>query len=269
MEPVPVKVTAEKALAGITLRRQVLTENLAAWNSKPPCELCDKGLLGVGHEGQMVWLLCPFREETERCRLARADAKEQAREKRQWLSDHGVALEYQQATLAGVDPAIRTQIGAYLLGLSRHVHAGKGLLITGARGVGKTCILGLVAQRAYECKLFPEMVTEQELFSMLTAPEDSPQRERASRLERCRLLLMHEFGAAYEHDFPYARLENLVEKRWSNHRATCITSNIPLKGEDSLSTIPRYQRVIDRWKTSCFLFAIAGESRRETLREEI
>jgi DNA replication protein DnaC len=47
------------------------------------------------------------------------------------------------------------------------------------------------------------------------------------------VLLLDDWGAAYEHDWPLAELDGLVDHRWDRQLATVVTTNLPATRQQS------------------------------------
>ncbi len=170
--------------------------------------------------------------------------------------------EYADARVSDVEPRIRPQVERYLDELSGHLSAGRGLLLTGTFGTGKTSILALVMRRFYELGMREcWFVYAQDVFSALVGRDELSSRA-AWRAENATLLLLDGFGEAAEYALPWTQFELLVEKRKSRRLTTCISANLSLR---DLKARPEYARVLERWKTCCYPFEIVGPSRRQSL----
>jgi DNA replication protein DnaC len=218
--------------------------------------------LRVDEAGRVFWLVCPHRANPAICRLARNDAARARTERSRWLDAHGVGARYQGMELAKVADAAQAAVGGYLERLAQHVREGKGLLISGPTGTGKTAILGLVAERAYESQIRDcWMVYSYDLYAAICRRDDAA-RTKLATWRSCRLLLLDEFGAAYGADFPASEFEGLMEHRQSDQLATCVTTNL---SQADLRRSPEWSRVYDRWRSTCWGIELVGPSKREAL----
>lgn len=75
------------------------------------------------------------------------------------------------------------------------------------------------------------------------------------------LLLLDEFGAAYESDYAMAALEDYIGWRYDNRLATCVAGNLT---PEQLRENPHYSRMVDRWRETCRVVVIGGESMRHS-----
>jgi DNA replication protein DnaC len=267
MEPIGQYVA--RAQDDACLRQQVRSaleaRSSSEFTSEGLCAECrpPKGLLRVSAEGRYFMLTCPQRDNRDLCRLARNDAALRRTERARWLDAHGVGARYQGMDLSRVDEAARITVGGYLDRLGDHVRAGKGLLISGPTGTGKTAILGLIAERAHGIMLQGGcwMVYSYDLYAAICR-RDEAARERLETWRNCRLLLLDEFGAAYGADFPASEFEGMMEHRQADQLATCVTTNLSLA---DLRRSPEWSRVYDRWRSTCWGIELVGASKREAL----
>ncbi len=259
--------------AGISRRRQAATALLAEWRSdpewRPDCNACGRpgGILTVLRPGEheqvqeRLQVRCPWRDDPERCNLAAADRASAAEAKARWLREHGVGRRYQGMRLEMVPQGVRREIGAYLTCLREHVASGRGLLLAGPVGAGKTAVLGLIAERAFDLEITAELVHCSALFAAFYRRG----RDDGDRLQRWRgsaLLLLDDFGVPYAHDFPLAEFEAFVEHRHAEMLATCVTTNARI---EDLRADAAWARVYDRWRATCWGYVLDGPSQRAPL----
>jgi hypothetical protein len=236
---------------------------------RPQCDVeCDPtaggALVAQLPDGQIRGR-CPLRHDRY-CPIARSEARSQADRVAHWLTSHGVDVAYHSADLAQVDESVRPRVEGYLERLASHVNAGQGLLIMGRPGRGKTSILALIARRALQLGIRGVyLVRSYDLYDALCGRGTDAELVE-SRARHCALLLLDDFGAAYEHDFPAARLEGVMEGRSAGLLATCVTTNL---SRSALCNHQEYQRTYDRWRARCWGVTLPeGESRREAPRGE-
>ena len=160
---------------------------------------------------------------------------------------------------------------SYLDDLAGQVEEGRGLLLLGPVGVGKTAALALIAREA-QGKLpgvwyattsgvidhvlrGAQMRTEIQGFGIEQGqPYEVDPKEWP-------LLLLDEFGAAYESDYAMAAFEDYLGWRYDQKMATCVASNLtPERIKSNVHT----ERMVDRWKQTCRVVVIGGESMRRS-----
>jgi DNA replication protein DnaC len=215
-------------------------------------------------DGPGGWGHCP--RQTEECRLGvqiRADRlrSEQAATEI-WLRECGVGERYWQASRGRLtEPA---EVMAYLDEIGARVEQGRGLVLLGPTGVGKTAALALIAREArgrvtsvcYTTvgRLMPAVLRALRENADKTAPYP------ASLWGDARLLLLDEFGAAYESDYAMAGFEDFMGWRYDHRLATCVAGNLT---PEQIRENPHYARMVDRWRETCVVVAIGGESQRK------
>lgn len=258
----------ERAQEGISRRQRASSAILDSWRSdpewQPDCSACRKpeGLLHGEHEGMTLTLQCPRRSDCASCPLARADIQRAAEEKARWLRSHGVLRRYHGMRVDHVEERVQDYVTGYVERLQQHVRTGRGLLITGTTGTGKTAILGLIAEWAYDQGIRDaHFVYCYDLYAAFYR-RDEETREQVRRWRECPLLLLDEFGAPYGHDFPTSEFEGLCEHRQADHLATCVTSNLAVK---ALQRTPEWARIYDRWRSTCWGIELRGPSKRQGL----
>lgn len=217
-------------------------------------------------DGLKVSVVCLWRDDPRRCHLAVRDAENAAVARRadreDWLRQGGLGPRYWGMSLECVEQTIRADVAAYLDGVREHIRQGRGLLLSGAVGTGKTAILGLIAERACDERLSGvEFVHCSTLFAAFyrRAKDDA---ERVLRWRECSLLLLDDFGMAYAHDFPVAEFEAFCEHRHSEILATCVTTNARV---EDLQESRQWARIYDRWRSTCWGYVLGGQSKRQVL----
>jgi DNA replication protein DnaC len=216
----------------------------------------------VPDEERDAMVTCPFRQRREVCRLARWDEATAAQHRRQTLEQCGLLPVYHDATLDGVHEAIRSDIRMYLLNLEEHRLAGRGLIITGGTGVGKSCVLALVGMRMLELAGGFRFAYAADIYRALHRRDDA-ERAMAEELRQTSMLLFDEFAAPASSDFIYGDLEALLEYRRGKRLPTCVTCNVPMK---QLAKQPQWARIADRLRETSYPpgreLMIPGGSRR-------
>jgi len=208
-----------------------------------------------------VWVQCPHRQDREVCKLTLSDLKADEDAKRIWLLERGIGSRYHRMEIARVEQSARAMVAGYIENLGDHVREGRGILICGELGVGKTAILSLIAGRAFELNIDTRFCYAYDLHDSFFQRRAEDQANLYS-WQRCRVLLLDEFGAAYENEFAASEVEGFVEKRQAAKLATCVASNLSAK---AIRADTRWARVWDRWRSTCWTIEIVGESKREPL----
>jgi DNA replication protein DnaC len=186
-----------------------------------------------------------------------------------WLEDCGIGERYWGATRERLrEPGV---IGAYLDDLGDQVNQGRGLVLLGGIGVGKTSALALIAKQARGIvRDGVWYVTVTRLISHLLRGSGMKTRRNTYGVETGQpyevdpklfpLLLLDEFGAAYESDYAMAAFEDYIGVRYDKRLATCVAANLT---PEQILANPHYARMVDRWRETCRVVVIGGESMRE------
>ena len=107
---------------------------------------------------------------------------------------------------------------------------------------GKSTILAMIAERAMQIRQprapKVEFVYAPVLWAGFFARE-------WRRWQEADLLLLDEFGRAYETDFPASLFESFIEQRYANRLATCIATRLTIS---DLKSNPQWECVLDRWR---------------------
>ena len=170
----------------------------------------------------------------------------------------------------------KKQLVLYSKNLAENSLSGRGLLILGPVGVGKTCSLVVMLKTILSKYIKTETVigfdrerfttgqftyppcrfaTINQIFSAIFQKNN----ELIEQLTRTRFLFIDDFGRGYYHDFPFSAFEELIDFRYANKLPTYITSN---QTAALLSEEPKYRRVVDRWRECCTTIQISGSSMR-------
>ena len=187
---------------------------------------------------------------------------------KKYLSIVGVGKRYHDAILKRTK--IQNELKTLIDNLDGHIKAGRGMVILGSVGTGKTCCL-VVLIKAFLCKNGYRVLgdTENTLrldFSIVfTRSSDLFNlicEKKEPFIDKClnaNILMIDDFGQEYDHDFPFSKFEDLVEYRYANQLSTFVTSNLT---PDALINKNKYQRVVDRWRECNDIIQIIGPSMR-------
>jgi len=186
----------------------------------------------------------------------------------EWLERCCVGRRYWDATRDRIqDPA---EIVAYLDDLEGRIKEGRGLVLLGTVGVGKSAALAVIAKEAEgKARGWTPVwfTTVTRLIShLLKGTEIQRRHDPTGRGEPyevdprdATLLLLDEFGAAYESDYAMAAFEDYLGWRYDEKLATCVAANLtPQQIRDN----QHYARMVDRWRETCEVVVIGGESQR-------
>ena len=168
-------------------------------------------------------------------------------------------------------------LNAFIVNLKDNIKKGKGVILSGGLGVGKTTILCWIAKEVFKngkssgylvsdgnyvptswsplCNI--RFISVSRLFSLIYNKDI----DDLENYERCKLLLLDDFGREYGHDFPVSIFEDFIEYRYSNMLSTIVTTNLT---KEQLKGLTKYARVVDRWRDKKLytFIEIAGDSQR-------
>lgn len=176
------------------------------------------------------------------------------------LGRAGVPALYREATWDRC--SVKAEVEPYILDMPGNVREGRGLILVGAIGTGKSSTAGLIAQHAVQRGL---TVRWSYLPDLLGALADRAKVEYLVRLEtQPDLLIWDDFAAQRAHPWQVQLLDRITENRYRAHKAMIVTSNLTREG---LRNYEEGSRMIDRWRQRSGLVSIAGESVRQTWKD--
>jgi DNA replication protein DnaC len=187
----------------------------------------------------------------------------------EYLQKLGIGKLFWEVNMELMRP--KQQVMEYCENLAANIESGVGMLLSGGLGVGKTTILSFIAKRAF---LLGTITTNDLVSSCWYTPKYDLQFRKVNQLfhaivtkesledvKNCDLLLLDDFGSEYRAEFPAAQLEEIMDFRYANRKATIVTTNI---AKEDFKTLTGYERTIDRFRDSrVYRFVeISGKSMR-------
>lgn len=187
----------------------------------------------------------------------------------------GVGDRYADAELSRC--RIEKEIKGYFQNLKDNFKNGKGLLIAGPVGVGKTSALIVILKNILKAsswrtgiRYWGEGETEYvgDVFFKTCAFSTSNQIfngvfdkkwEFLENLRTVDFLFIDDFGREHFTEYAFTWFEDLIDFRYANKKPMYITTNLPTK---ELLKDSKFLRVSDRWKECCEWFQITGASMR-------
>jgi DNA replication protein DnaC len=126
--------------------------------------------------------------------------------------------------------------------LDVHVRDGRGFILSGPPGTGKTFALALTALAAREVTPCA-FVSSSMLFNALHEQDVA-----VSEWRMAPLLLLDDFGVEYAADWAMSRFQEFVEYRHAHCRSTCVTTNLAVA---DLGKLAGFERIVSRWRETC------------------
>ncbi|MHB0938565.1 MAG: hypothetical protein ACYDCO_24195 [Armatimonadota bacterium] len=184
------------------------------------------------------------------------------------------------------ETAVWQAIGRYLCDLAAQTAAGRGLILQGPTGTGKTGVLALLAEAEWqryflslaenpEPEWMPpdqrrkrpkmEVITAVELADllMLRKRDDGYRDSRIADLTHCDHLLIDDFGAEYMDAYALNSFYKLIDDRYIDRRCTHLTVNVTV--DDYARSNPNAARIVSRLRQRCYVITLAGPDRRARL----
>ncbi|MCR9093440.1 MAG: hypothetical protein NXI30_04430 [bacterium] len=126
---------------------------------------------------------------------------------------------------------------------------GAAMILAGPPGTGKTtaavwCLRALYERWSREGREIPKakIVKTRDLYAAVFDKNAALIRE----VERCDALVIDDWGTAYEHEWPLAELEAVIDRRWDECRPTIVTTNMNPSGKGSETLQQKLPRSYDR-----------------------
>jgi len=170
-----------------------------------------------------------------------------------WFRSAGFGPRYDEPDPGRVPS--RDLIDDYIANWPANLANGRGLLVSGGVGVGKTMTLAYIALRLYDagyrdvdCQFAPALFDKLHSDTAMTR-----------HFAGVGLLMIDDLGVEYRSEWAMARFAELAEFRHGNMAPVIVTTNL---SADSLLRQPELGRIIDRWRQSCYAVTLAGESQR-------
>ena len=137
---------------------------------------------------------------------------------------------------------------------------GKGLLLVGDVGTGKTYIACMIANALID-KGYPVLVTN---FSRIlnTLQGTSDKQEYLDSLNKFKLIVIDDLGIERDTSYAKEQVYSIIDNRYRAELPMIITTNLTMQKlvtETDLS----YKRVYDRIIERCYPIEVIGESRRK------
>lgn len=169
-----------------------------------------------------------------------------------------VPEEYREATLEKC--RVASSLQHWTTGAANLIAAGKGEVIFGPVGTGKSSTAALIAGEAVKVKATVLWRYVPDLCDQLLA-NSRLRAEVVRQVTRPDLVVFDDFGVRPFSDFEVGILDQIFENRYRRRKACIVTTNIT---PDAINADPRLQRMVDRWRQRSGAIIINGKSMRST-----
>lgn len=221
-------------------------------DSKLPCyDRCD-GLIRLEIEpGRMVQGQCPAYLKPGTCPIITREARELAAR----MTHAGFGSRYHNPTADQM--RARGSVEQFLGAIDHNLHEGRGLVLTGDVGTGKTMTMAYIARSLLRDSIGVWKV------HMPTWTEDLADRQQrkalVERALRVQVLMLDDFGSGEMPTWVLGVLEGIVEARHGSQRSVIVSTNM---SRDKLVKDVAFRRMVDRWRETCTIVSIGGASQR-------
>lgn len=197
-----------------------------------------------------------------RCRAGRiATARARGLEARIPRRYRGVSFDRAPVTeIARTAPGQMQWVRGYVRDLDANLDAGRGLLLTGPQGTGKTTLAMLISKAALDAGRSVAIYSLPRLLNVLRVSLESEAGllDLIDRLAAVDLLHIDDLGAERQTDWVLEQLYSIVDARYEAERAIIATTNLSRDElEEQLGP-----RIVSRLLEMCELLPLEGEDRR-------
>lgn len=160
----------------------------------------------------------------------------------------------------GSNPEIMNAMKNYVKNFSKFRSEGKGLLLYGSVGTGKTYMAACVANALVGSGKPVLMTNFARLTNTIQGMFEGKQRYIDS-LNRYSLLIIDDLGAERKSEFMQEMVFNIIDSRYRSGLPMIITTNLPIEEIKKPADIGN-SRIYDRILERCHPIAVTGSSRR-------
>ena len=226
------------------------------------CGKCGKSRqakVNIFGEERLVWCICNCRDQELRAAEERRQKEKIDLLKRDGFSDQAM----EKSTFANDgDPECQESIYCrnYVKNFAKFYEDGKGLLLSGGVGTGKTFYATCVANALMD-NLHPVLFTSIGRYIRGMENEFGGKNEKIDYLDRFALVVFDDFGV--ERNSPYVNelVYALIDGRIRSGKPMVVTTNIPLDDFKKPGGIEN-GRIYDRILSKCLPIVFSGKNRR-------
>ncbi|MGC8758219.1 MAG: hypothetical protein ACP5QX_07265 [Caldisericaceae bacterium] len=155
------------------------------------------------------------------------------------------------------------------MAINEMLSTGRGIILLGDVGVGKTTDLVYIIERIAEVQKKVRIIedyTESVIYSSVQIPVSYyfmpdlfNSLHNAERVQLERYVMFDDWGREYAEPFALSRFEMLIEQLYAGERSIVITSNLT---KEEFVNRPGWARITDRVREMCSVLEIQGQSMR-------
>lgn len=230
------------------------------------CGVARQTKIHVFGQDRLVWCICDCEIE----KLTRAEESRQ-REKVEMLKQNGFTDPTMTESVFAADEDPESEESRYCRNYVKEFdhfyERGKGLLLTGGVGTGKTFYATCVANALME-KLHPVLFTSVGRYIRDMENEFGGVNEKIDYLNRFALVVFDDFGVERNTQYINELVYALIDGRIRSGKPMIITTNISLEDMKNPGSI-EFGRIYDRILSRCIPIVFSGRNkRRQTIRRD-
>lgn len=207
------------------------------------------------------WCKCPTEEDTRKERELREKFDRRRRVCFQITKAGGVS-EFESWTFDRDDrkrPELSDHMRQYAEQFPQNLREGKGLLLYGDVGGGKSCLAAMIANAVIDQGYTARMTNFEDIGNDLWSAEEKSL--YMDELRRYDLLILDDLGAERQSSYMQGIVYNVVDARCRAGKPVIVTTNLTT---DELAKTDEmgYKRIYDRLLHRCLPVKVDGQSRR-------
>lgn len=159
----------------------------------------------------------------------------------------------------GANPIMSKRAKKYVENFQKFYQDGKGLLLYGNTGTGKTFIACCIANALIDKGYLVNVTNVAQIANGLFETFDKT--EYMERLLNCPLLVLDDLGIERKTEYMNETVYNVIDGRYRNGKPTIVTTNMTAKQIREPDGIEQ-QRILSRIKERCIALEVDGDDRR-------
>lgn len=195
-------------------------------------------------------------EERERARIEQIEA-----DRRQCFSGTRSLSQRTFANWENPNGKAKSLGENYVRNFKQMKREGRGLLLYGTVGTGKSCLAACIANQLVTDGYKARFTNFANLVAGIQSAGYGHGVEYIDSLSKYDLLILDDLGAERQSDFMLEQVYNIVDARTASGKPMIVTTNLTSSEMKDPNDV-RYKRIYDRIFEHCFPFEMSGESLR-------